>query len=186
MSQISKSVSSTPSVATSYVTDVSGPAIPQSNSLSVIGGTAVSTDGSVAGTVTINLTDSVATSFASDSGSATPSSNILTLSGGVNVQTSASGSTITINAVSEVTSKTGAYTAGADDYFINCTANTFTVTLPKASSLSGKIYQIKNSGNGTITIDGDGSETIDGDLNQSLIQDESMTIISNGSNWFII
>ena len=85
-----------------------------------------------------------------------------------------------------VTSITETYTVVANDYFINCTANSFTVNLPSASSLVGKVYQIKNSGTGTITVDANGSQTIDGDLTQSLAQDESITIISDGSNWYII
>jgi hypothetical protein len=50
--------------------------------------------------------------------------------------------------------KTGAYTATTDDYFIDCTANSFTVTLYAASGNAGRILIIKNSGAGTITVDG--------------------------------
>ena len=38
---------------------------------------------------------------------------------------------------SSVTSVNTTYTAQESDYFINCTANSFTVTLPAATSLSG-------------------------------------------------
>lgn len=85
-----------------------------------------------------------------------------------------------------VTSVTEAYTVIKNDYFINCTANSFTVDLPAASALVGKVYQIKNSGTGVITVDGNGSDTIDGELTQTLVEDESITIISDGSNWYII
>lgn len=54
MSQIHASVSSTPSVATTYVTD-SGNAVPVANILNVLGGSGIATTG-VGNTVTINLT----------------------------------------------------------------------------------------------------------------------------------
>ena len=93
---------------------------------------------------------------------------------------------ITLKISNQVVEKTATYTATSSDYFINCTANSFTVDLPTSSGITGKQYQIKNSGTGVITIDADGTETIDGELTQSLIQDESMTLISNGTNWYII
>lgn len=69
---------------------------------------------------------------------------------------------------------------------INCTANTFTVTLPTAVGISGREYIIKNSGSGVITLDGDGTETIDGALTLVLNQYDSYTVVSNGANWVII
>ena len=47
---------------------------------------------------------------------------------------------------SSYVAKTGTYTAGATDFCIDCTANTFTVTLPTAVGIAGKQYCIKNSG----------------------------------------
>ena len=85
------------------------------------------------------------------------------------------------------TAKTANYTATATDYTINCTSGTFTVTLPTAVGIAGKIYVIKNSGTGVITVDGDGAETIDGDVNYALSsQYESISVQSNGANWVII
>jgi len=49
--------------------------------------------------------------------------------------------------------KTANYTATIDDYTINCTANTFAVTLPASTNIVGRFYTITNSGAGTITID---------------------------------
>lgn len=128
----------------------------------------------------------IATRYLCDTRTAIPSSNQLKIEGNVNISTTASGNVITIASVSSVTSVNTTYTAQESDYLINCTANSFTVTLPTADSLSGKQYQIKNTGSGTITLDGNGAETIDGELTQTLAQDESMTLICDGSSWFII
>lgn len=85
------------------------------------------------------------------------------------------------------TSKTGAYSVLLTDCIINCTANTFTVSLPTASGIAGQYFIIKNTGSGIITIDGYGSETIDGALNKLLaVQNESITVASDGANWIII
>jgi hypothetical protein len=83
--------------------------------------------------------------------------------------------------------KTGAYTATNDDYVIDCTSGTFTVTLPASSGRTGRILIIKNSGAGTITVDGNGAETIDGAATYSLaVQYATVQIMSDGTNWKII
>lgn len=85
------------------------------------------------------------------------------------------------------TNKTGAYVVDNTDCVVNCTANTFTVTLPTAVGLEGQYFIIKNSGTGVITIDGDGTETIDGATTKILaVQYESMTVVSNGANWIVV
>jgi len=78
------------------------------------------------------------------------------------------------------------YTIDTTNYIVDCTSNTFTVTLPTAVSNEGRTYIIKNSGAGVITLEGDGTETIDGALNQTLNQYDSITVVSNGANWIII
>ena len=55
--------------------------------------------------------------------------------------------------------KTANYTATISDFTINCTANTFQVTLPLSTSITGRIYNIVNSGAGTITVGTTSSET---------------------------
>jgi len=81
--------------------------------------------------------------------------------------------------------KAATYTIDATDSVINCTANTFTITLPTAVSIEGRVYLIKNTGTGIVTVDGNGNETLDGELTQTLNQWDSITIISNGANWLI-
>ena len=93
---------------------------------------------------------------------------------------------ITLSQGNEITSISSEYTITSTDYFINCTANTFDINLPTAVGASGKMYQIKNSGTGIITVNADGSETIDGNSTQDLFKDESITIISDNANWYII
>lgn len=86
-------------------------------------------------------------------------------------------------------SKTANYTATSSDHTILCGSGneTFTVTLPAASGVSGIIYNIKNIGTGTITVDGNASETIDGGVTATLSnQFECITIQCDGSNWHII
>lgn len=83
--------------------------------------------------------------------------------------------------------KTANYTATLDDYTIDCTSGTFTVTLPTAVGITGRIYVIKNSGTGTITIDTTSSQTIDGTTTKTLsVQYNSFAVQSNGSNWIVI
>jgi hypothetical protein len=84
-------------------------------------------------------------------------------------------------------SKTANYTATNADYTIDCTANTFTLTLPTAVGLTGRVYVIKNSGTGVVTIATTSSQTIDGSTTQTLsTQYSSYRLQSNGTNWIII
>lgn len=85
------------------------------------------------------------------------------------------------------TNQTSTYVIDNLDCVVNCTANTFTVTLPTAVGIEGQYFIIKNSGTGVITVDGDGSETIDGVTNKLLaIQNESLTVVSDGANWIVV
>ncbi|NBO56465.1 MAG: hypothetical protein EBU84_18160, partial [Actinobacteria bacterium] len=67
---------------------------------------------------------------------------------------------------------------------INCTANTFTVSLTAAATLgSGFNCWVWNTGSGTITIDPNGAETIDGVATLTLRRGEGTQIVCNGTNW---
>lgn len=66
-----------------------------------------------------------------------------------------------------------------------------TITLPPASGLNGREYNIKKisatGGGRNVTIDGSGGEFIDGVLTKVLNkQYEALTVICDGSNWFIV
>ena len=52
--------------------------------------------------------------------------------------------------------------------------------------LSGKVYIIKNSGSGAITVATTSSQTIDGSTTYSLAtQYKYVQVMSNGANWII-
>ena len=71
------------------------------------------------------------------------------------------------------------------DYTLNATG-TYTVNLPTAVGIKSKIYVIKNSGVGTITVDADGTETIEGSLTLTVLTTEAYTMQSDGANWIVI
>jgi hypothetical protein len=83
------------------------------------------------------------------------------------------------------TAVASAYTVSASDYQIEATSGTFTVTLPTAVGITGRVYSIKNSGTGTITVATTSSQTIDGQTTQPLNQYANIIVFSNGTNWII-
>ena len=80
---------------------------------------------------------------------------------------------------------TSSYTVGVNDYLIDVTGNTITVTLPTTVGINGKNYVIKNSGNGVVTVATTSGQTIDGANTKSLNNNDSIEVISDGSNWII-
>ncbi len=79
------------------------------------------------------------------------------------------------------------YTITNTDYTVNCTANSFTITLPTAVGIAGRIYVIKNSGSATtITLAANGAEKIDGLATQTITTPLALTVQSTGSNWLIL
>ena len=90
-----------------------------------------------------------------------------------------------------VVAKTAAYTATDRDQTILCNAGSgaFTVTLPAAQGISGRIYRIKktDSGGNAVTVDGNASETIDGATTNVLSsQYDVVEIQADGVNWHVI
>mgnify|MGYP003501306265 CR=1 FL=1 len=89
------------------------------------------------------------------------------------------------------TTKTSSYTIGASDTVIlaNATSGNVTITLPTAASLGGYRFYVKridNSAN-SCTIARSGSDTIDGQTSIAInVQYTSLTVVSNGSAWYII
>lgn len=87
--------------------------------------------------------------------------------------------------------KTASYLCSDSDKTINCSANSFTITLPTAVGITGREYLIKNTGSGTITVACFGAETIDGDATIVLINDANPTningvaVLSTGADWII-
>ena len=90
-----------------------------------------------------------------------------------------------------IQSKTSNYTAVITDDLIlyDATSSLGTVTLYTNSGNGGKVLSIKktDSGTNTVTVDGNASETIDGAATKEIqFQNSTMTIMSNGTNWYII
>ncbi len=88
------------------------------------------------------------------------------------------------------TAKTGTYPITIADYTIECTANTFTVTLPTAVGIAGQVFNIINSGAGTITIATTSSQTfvnvVATPTTLTMATVGSKTVQSNGANWMLI
>ncbi len=81
---------------------------------------------------------------------------------------------------------TSTYSILSTDHQINCTANSFTVTLPTAVGIQGRIYSIKNTGSGIITVNTTSSQKIDGQLSQQITNGSNIQVMSTGANWIIL
>lgn len=79
--------------------------------------------------------------------------------------------------------KTANYTIAATDYLIDCTANSFTVTFPTAAGITGRIYVIRNSGVGTITLATTSSQTINGAAPGTQATTVALRYMSTGAAW---
>jgi hypothetical protein len=90
-----------------------------------------------------------------------------------------------------LSSKTGAYTATATDSTLlgDTTGGAFSITLPSAASITGRVYTIKrtSAGSNNLTVATTSSQTIDGSTTYVLgSQYKYVTVQSDGSNWVII
>lgn len=91
-----------------------------------------------------------------------------------------------------VSTKSANYTATIEDDVILCDSSggAFTILLPSAATVTGKIITIKMVGAGAnaVTLDGADSETIDGGTTDNTIdaQYDFLTIYCDGTNWHII
>jgi hypothetical protein len=79
-------------------------------------------------------------------------------------------------------------TGVVEEAYIYTPSQAITVNLVAAATCgSGFKYHIKNRSTNVITIDPSGSEAIDGQATFDLtVQESSVTLICDGSNWFII
>ncbi len=95
----------------------------------------------------------------------------------------------TLNQLIHVAVTTTATITNESFVLADATSAAFTITLPTAASTPNKPISIKKtdaSGN-SVTIDGDSAETIDGATTQVLTgQYDSITIVSDGTEWWII
>jgi len=61
--------------------------------------------------------------------------------------------------------------------------DTATITLPTAVGITGRQYNVINSGTGTVTIATTGGQTIRGEASLEMYDQGSVVLISNGANW---
>ena len=83
---------------------------------------------------------------------------------------------------------TGTDTVLAGDYTVNATSGTFTLTLLTAVGRQGKIYNLKNSGTGVVTLATTSGQTIDDEASGALTlnQYDNLQVQSDGVNWLIL
>jgi hypothetical protein len=89
---------------------------------------------------------------------------------------------------------TATYAILNNDYTIDCTSGTFTVTLPTAVGCSGRLYNIVNSGEGTITIATTSSQVIGNGVSgilsetttKTLNAGEVLNLQSTNAKWRVI
>ena len=128
-------ISAATSVPISFVTD-SGTGTPAANSLTLAGGTGISTSAS-GSTVTITFTASevptIATTYNADTGSATPSGNAITLAGSGSIASTGSGATITYALT------------GLTNHAVLVGAGTATITKVGPTATSGQVLQSQGS-----------------------------------------
>jgi hypothetical protein len=103
-------------------------------------------------------------------------------------QSGGGGSAPSVTVSSPSTDQTLSAPSGIEEAYIYTPSANITVNLVAAATCgSGFKYQIKNRSPNTITIDPNGSETIDGSATFSIpTQEASVSLITDGSNWFII
>lgn len=84
--------------------------------------------------------------------------------------------------------KTANYTLTSADYTVNWTSGTVDATLPTAVGCKGRIYVLKNTGTGIITIKTTSSELIDGIASGvlTLVTNDQLVVQSTNAGWIII
>jgi hypothetical protein len=95
------------------------------------------------------------------------------------------------NFANAVANKTANYTLTASDGTVtgDTTGGGFTLTLPTAVGIAGRIYYVKNTGSpaNNLTIATTGGQTIDGAATQVIsATNASLSVQSNGSNWILV
>jgi hypothetical protein len=75
------------------------------------------------------------------------------------------------------------YTATTEDYMIDVSGGTFTVYLPSAVGIQGRLLAVKNNGGGAVTVQPVTGQTIDDKPFVILGETNSIQLVSNGLNW---
>lgn len=136
--------------------------------------------GIISSSYSVSSSRSVTSSYSVSSSYSISSSNSISSSYATTAGSVLSPTTYAYNEIS------GSYLITSTDYTINCVSNSFIVNLPTSVGIAGKIYNIKNTSSGSITVSASLSETIDGSSNQTFNQWTTLTVQSTGANWIII
>jgi hypothetical protein len=78
------------------------------------------------------------------------------------------------------------YTATTDDYLIDVSGGTFSVQLPSAVGIQGRLLVVKNNGGGAATVQPILGQTIDDKPYLILSETNSVQLASNGLDWIIL
>jgi hypothetical protein len=73
-----------------------------------------------------------------------------------------------------------------NDFTIEVTSGSPTITLPTAVGRARYIFQIVNSGTGSPIIATTGGQTIQGETSFTLYEGENLTVQSNGTNYIVV
>jgi hypothetical protein len=134
-------------------------------------------------------TTSTNTALTLNAGGATNNYALLASTGSVGIGTTAPTSRLHINSsfATAYRAITALRTLDATDYTIDCTANTFTVTLPTAVGITGRIYYVVNSGAGVITVGTTSSEVFTNIVTNpttfTIAADGQAAVQSTGAAW---
>jgi hypothetical protein len=122
-----------------------------------------------------------------------PPSNGMIIPGSVGIGTPTPNSKLHVaGAISTaIAHKTAAYTLTDTDSIVTCdaSAGAFTILLPSAVGIAGRMYTIKkvDSSSNAVTVAPPSGQTIDGAARYVLsARWKYVTVVSNGSNWLII
>ena len=91
-----------------------------------------------------------------------------------------------ITNVTSIDDSDSPYTVLASDHVILCDTDADDITVNLPEGVTGTEYSIKNTGDGTVTVDGYGTETIDDELTQSVSTLNCPKITFDGTEWWII
>ena len=104
----------------------------------------------------------------------------------VNGLTQTSGITSTGGITFKQVTINSTYSATTQDYMIDVTGGTFTVYLPSAVGIQGRLLVVKNNGGGAVTVQPTLGQYIDGKPFVILGETNTIQLASNGSEWVAI
>lgn len=82
--------------------------------------------------------------------------------------------------------KSANYPLTSVDSVVNVTANSPTITLPTAVGSPGKLYIVRNTGAGVVTLATTSAQTIDGGAPGTVAAGAGTRLLSTGSNWITV